>query len=288
MSIPSITSAQINLSYYQRYKTEMNFHSHEEYEIYYFHGGKCNYLIGDQIHVLSPGDLILMNGLTLHCPKIFEHEEYIRTTLHFDHVHFRGILRHMGMESLLNPFFSLQSFRIPFRDNEKEEVEKLFSSMHQFSNKKGVVSEYRFQLAFLDMLAYLYPFCQRSLTYTKDPQSEKEKNVQQVITYLEKHFKEDVNLKQLGEDLHLSKYYLAKIFKDVTGVTIFNYLYHRRINQAKIEFLMNDELTVTELSYMVGFKHPSHFSKVFKDSTGVTPEYYKKRMISQEKNRQNS
>ncbi|WP_190238671.1 helix-turn-helix domain-containing protein [Salipaludibacillus neizhouensis] len=275
MSIPSITSTQLSLSYCRNTKPDINFHSHEEYEIYYFHGGECNYIIGDQIHILSPGDLILMHGLTLHRPKTFENKEYHRTTLHFDQVHFRGVLRQMGMEYLLNPFFSLQSYRISFRDVKKEEVEQLFLSMNQFKQMDDAISQYRFQLAFLDMLAFLYPYCQESLAYNSEPQSEKEKNVQKIITFIESHYKEDITLDQLGEVLFLSKYYLVKIFKEVTGVTIFNYLFHRRINQAKIELLMNTKLSITELSYLIGFKHPSHFSKVFKEITGVTPEHYK-------------
>lgn len=78
----------------------------------------------------------------------------------------------------------------------------------------------------------------------------------------------------------MSKYHLAKVFKEMTGVTIFKYLYQRRINQAKIEFLLSTA-SVTEICYQVGFNYPSHFTKVFKQLTGLTPEQYKRQAISE-------
>ena len=46
--------------------------------------GKCTYLIGDRIYILSPGDLIIMHGMTLHRPKVDNNYVYDRTTIHFD------------------------------------------------------------------------------------------------------------------------------------------------------------------------------------------------------------
>ncbi|KKO51268.1 AraC family ligand binding domain-containing protein [Paenibacillus sp. DMB20] len=59
------------------------FHSHPFYEIYYFHEGHCTYLIGDRIYVLKPGDLLLMNDLTLHCSHVHTDARYVRSIVHF-------------------------------------------------------------------------------------------------------------------------------------------------------------------------------------------------------------
>ena len=59
-------------------------HSQSEYEIFYFHGGKCNYLIGNKLYALQPGDLIIMDGMTLHCANVDKRYAYSRTVLHFE------------------------------------------------------------------------------------------------------------------------------------------------------------------------------------------------------------
>lgn len=73
----------IHMGYRLNHPIHFVFHSHDQYEIYYFHEGKCNYLIGDRIYVLEPGDLILMDGMTLHCPKIEKGAKYVRSFIHF-------------------------------------------------------------------------------------------------------------------------------------------------------------------------------------------------------------
>ncbi len=268
----------LEFSYRMTTKPSFGFHSHEHAEIYYFHGGKCTYLIGDQIFSLAAGDLILMHGLTLHCPKLFEGEDYIRTTVHFNQSYFKNLLEPMGMAEVLTPFSTLSSLLISFKGHDREELEQLFERMERHKRRIDSSSNQRFQLTFMELLAFLYPFCAKPLAQNNEAVSDKEKHVQKVVSYIESRYNEDLNLDALSEQLHLSKFYLSKIFKEVTGVTIFGYLYQRRINQAKIEFTVKRKASVTEVSYRTGFKHPSHFSKVFKQLTGVTPEKYRKEM----------
>ncbi|WP_240420804.1 helix-turn-helix domain-containing protein [Paenibacillus periandrae] len=51
---------------------------------------------------------------------------------------------------------------------------------------------------------------------------------------------------------------------------------HVRINQARIEFVLDPNVSVTDVCFRVGFKHLAHFSRVFKELVGVTPVQYKK------------
>ncbi|WP_101842753.1 AraC family transcriptional regulator [Halobacillus sp. Marseille-P3879] len=272
--------SRFNLNYCDDKKTANAFHSHLEYEIYYFHKGSCRYLIGDKIYLLSPGDVIIMDGLTLHRPRVFEREEYVRSTIHFESDYFKEILSAMNMEELLRPFSSLKSHCINLESQDRADFEAVLKRMDEHNIKKeNPISGYRFQLAFIELLTLLYSFLKREI----DEKSEGEKGspgqmdyVQRVVSYIEHHYMEDLSMEKLEIELHLNRFYLSKMFKKVTGFTIFNYLYQRRINQAKIDFLVHPDRSVTEVSFLIGFKHPAHFSRVFKKLTGMTPEQYKK------------
>ncbi|MCZ0702912.1 YesN/AraC family two-component response regulator [Natronobacillus azotifigens] len=268
---------QFELNYNVKTKTENSFHSHIEYEIYYFHKGKSRYLIGDKIYSLSPGDIIIMHGLTLHCAKTFEDEDYVRTSIHFDSKYYKEVLRMMGMEVLLVPFTTLQSYRVHLHGDEQEEFENLLKKMNEHNKMKNEVSPFRVQVCFVEMLTLIYTYFKKALDNKKDNKvsSGKMGHVQEVISFIDKNYMEEISLNRLEQELHISKFYLSKVFKEATGFTIFNYLYHRRVNQAKVDFLMSSHVSVTDISYKVGFKHPAHFSKVFKKITGVTPEEYK-------------
>lgn len=257
------------------------FHSHPFYEVFYFHEGKCTYLIGDKIYVLSPGDLILMYGMTLHCAKTDPHAPYVRSIIHFEPASLRPFLELPHALNVLEPFQELRNIRISPAGRAKEELERILFFMNEHKKRQDAIGVNRIQLAFVDLLYLIYEQCLQPLHDKQDFPSEKEKNVQDVISYLEARFTEDLHLEQLQEHLHLSKYYLSKIFKEVTGVTIFDFIYKRRINQAKIHFLLDPRLSVTEVCFLVGFKHLAHFSRLFKQQVGSTPETYKKQFKNQ-------
>lgn len=257
------------------------FHSHPYYELYYFHEGVCNYLIGDKIYVLSPGDLILMNGMTLHCAKIDKSVPYVRTLLHFQPENLRPLLDMPHALNVFKPFQELGNHRLSLAGPEREEAERLLARMDGYKRRGDTIGYNRLQLALADMLYYVYDLCQQPLRDKPEFPSDKERTVQDIISFIESQYTRDLTLDMLQDHLHLSKYHLSKLFKEVTGVTIFDYVYRRRINQAKIMFLLNPRTSVTEVCFQLGFKHLAHFSRLFKKQTGQSPESFKKRLAEE-------
>lgn len=264
------------------------FHSHTYYEVYYFHEGKCNYLIGDQIYNLLPGDLILMYGMTLHCAKIDPTVPYIRSIIHFEPAILRPFLDFPQALPVTEPFEQFKNYRLCLRGAEKAEAERILTIMQEHKQRRDKVGESRQLLAFVDLLHFIYDQCLRPLREQREFPSGRERTVQDVIALLESTYTEDdLHMEHLQEQLHLSKSYLAKIFKEVTGVTIFEYVYRKRINEAKILFLLQPSLNVTEVCYRIGFKHLAHFSRLFKQHVGLSPEAYKKQLKSEQIGYQN-
>jgi AraC-like DNA-binding protein len=257
------------------------FHSHPWYEIYYFHEGVCNYLIGDQIYTLSPGDLILMNGMTLHCPNVDPRVPYIRSVVHFEPSVLKPFLDLPQAIPFLKPFQTVTNFRLSLQGPQRAEVERLLSDMHSHQLRGGQVAQNRMLLVFVDLLHSIYDLCLQPLRDRADFPSDKERTVQRLVSYIEERFTEDLHMEQLQTDLHVSKFYLSRLFKEVTGVTIFDFVFQRRINQAKILFLLDPGLSVTEACFQTGFKHLPHFSRLFKRQVGITPEKYRKWMKEQ-------
>lgn len=105
--------APFDLTYYNEQPLSGGqFHSHAFYEIYYFHEGRCTYLIGDSVFTLKPGDLLLMNGLTLHCPNVEPDSRYVRSILHFDPAWICRGLSETAKSILLDPFETLRNHRM--------------------------------------------------------------------------------------------------------------------------------------------------------------------------------
>jgi len=275
MSLTNAYRLPIDVAYNTQAYPNSAFHAHAKYEIYYFHGGAGHYLIGGRIFTLAPGDLILMHGMTLHAPNIDERGPYRRTIIHFDPTFVAELIRPPFQINVLAPFQEHGNVRLRLGGTQQEQVESLLSALCALYQQEDPLAYDRFLVKFLELLHVIHECCEVSALRAADTPSPKASNAQRIVEYLEASYMNDIHLDVLERELHLDKHYLTRLFKEVTGFTIFQYLYERRINQAKIAFLLNPAKPVTETCYEVGFKSPAHFSRAFKKKTGLTPEKFK-------------
>lgn len=268
--------APFDLTYYNEQPLSGGqFHSHAFYEIYYFHEGRCTYLIGDSVFTLKPGDLLLMNGLTLHCPNVEPDSRYVRSILHFDPAWICKGLSETAKSILLDPFETLRNHRMTLTGENREEFEGMLADIHRLSSSTARFRQERMTLRIQEMMYVIADWCQAAVQ-DHDAISEKERHVQHVVSFVEENYMLDLTLEGIARDMHITKHYLSSLFKEVTGTTVFKYVYHRRINQAKIMLRLHPHLSITEISQASGFKHLAHFSRMFKAMVGTTPEYYRR------------
>ena len=78
----------------------------------------------------------------------------------------------------------------------------------------------------------------------------------------------------ISERLKYDYTYLSNLFSEVKGITIQQFIIIHKIEKAK-EFLMYDELSLTEISYKLHYSSVSHLSNQFKKVTGLTPSHFK-------------
>lgn len=79
----------------------------------------------------------------------------------------------------------------------------------------------------------------------------------------------------IGEKLGYDYTYLSNLFSEMKGVTLQQFIILHRIEKAK-EFMLYDELNISEISYKLQYSSVAHFSNQFKKITGLTPSHYKK------------
>jgi AraC-like DNA-binding protein len=217
-----------------------------------------------------------MYGMTLHGAKADSSVPYIRSIMHFEPTFLTPFFGMTHAVNILKPFQEHKNYRISLSGKYKEEFERLLAVMNEYQMKQDRIGISRLQLAFADVLYFIYELYTDPTINKFSGASEKEKSVQKIISFIEQNYANDMNLEEMGEQLHFSKSYLAKLFKEVTGFTVFDFIYKRRINEARILFLTNPKRTVTEVCMETGFKHLAHFSRIFKAHTEQTPEEYKR------------
>lgn len=96
------------------------------------------------------------------------------------------------------------------------------------------------------------------------------------ISYINKHFREDISVPQLADKAGLSQYHFIRSFKKETGFTPHEYIIYARINAAKY-LLKNTQLPIREICNQSGFSCESVFCNAFKQRLHITPIQYRKK-----------
>ena len=84
----------------------------------------------------------------------------------------------------------------------------------------------------------------------------------------------DLNVNLLCEKCDLPNKQLYRLIKKYMGIAPLDYIRRVRLQKAAV-LLSQQRFTVSEISYMVGFKTPSYFARCFQNQYGVTPSQYR-------------
>ncbi len=94
--------------------------------------------------------------------------------------------------------------------------------------------------------------------------------------YILNHLNEDLSLNRLAEFSHFHPAYLSRMFKEMTGMTVGDFI--NRTRQEKAENLLKkSRLTVLEISREMGFATDNYFCRWFRKRTGMSPHTFRER-----------
>jgi two-component system response regulator YesN len=97
--------------------------------------------------------------------------------------------------------------------------------------------------------------------------------IDQAVRYIKSNYQNEISLGNIADQIPVSPYYLAKLFRRHTGKTCTEVIAEERIEAAKKLLVQNR--SSKETCYEVGFNSQNYFAKIFKKYTGLTPSEYR-------------
>jgi len=119
-----------------------------------------------------------------------------------------------------------------------------------------------------DWYNYLHLCCMKIKVFYQSKQY-----ISQAKTYMQEHFHKAITLENVADAVNLSPNYFSNMFKQEFGETFIDYLTKIRLEKAK-GLLEKNELSLKEISFIVGYKDPNYFSRVFKKHYQVSPKHF--------------
>jgi AraC-like DNA-binding protein len=106
-------------------------------------------------------------------------------------------------------------------------------------------------------------------------------SAEKIKEYVASHLNERISVAEVAESLGMNASYLNSSFKQQTGSCITDYIQTQKIEDAK-RLLSTSENSISEIWTDLGYYDQSHFSRVFKKHTGVTPKQYRVQNLKSE------
>ncbi|MBP2628054.1 MAG: transcriptional regulator, AraC family [Firmicutes bacterium] len=244
--------------------SEMSYkkHAHEEYSIGIVDQGRSYFWYEGKVDEIYPKTMVFLPPDLIHACNPINRDLWKYKMLFINQDWVQGFMKSKGSFLFNNPIIKDVSAYETF-----QAIDNMMKSLK--SNASPLKKEASILAVFEQSLS--------GEKRTGDINCKKEHPKLKIIReYLHSHCLEKVTLDQLERSSGLNKFHIIRSFKEAFKVPPHTYQTLLRVNYAKKELCKHRQMA--EVAIEAGFYDQSHFIKVFKGYTGITPDKYQKLM----------
>ena len=101
-----------------------------------------------------------------------------------------------------------------------------------------------------------------------------EDNMQEVKDFITDNLSQNLSVQQLADSVHMSASHFARVFKQQTGFSPYDFVLISRLNRAK-DYLQKTDMSIAQIAYNTGFNSESNFIYFFTKNTGLSPNNFR-------------
>lgn len=251
------------------------FHYHNFYEIIYVAEGEYSSLLENQMYHLKKGDFLLIDANVMHKYHHIEkkHDSSLRIILWITKATLEQLSNgNMDLTACFHKHdYCAYHFPVQYEDMFHTYLMKLVMSElieGQVAGSKEVMDRGYLTLFF----AYLNLLCSTPEYLFKEEETTSHPLVATVSSYIDSHIQHNISVDVLALQVHMSKYHFLRKFKDLTGVTVHNFITNKRLISAIAG--LREGKSISQVYQDSGFSDYSSFLRNFKKTFGVSPGKY--------------
>jgi AraC-like DNA-binding protein len=277
--ITSYTNSTVSVLNREESFFQSPFHSHPELELVYVKESFGKRIIGNSVMPFEPGDMVFLGS---DLPHIWLNDE----------MYYQGISTLKANAIVV--YFSKDIFGPAFY--ELKETQKINELFFQAGKGISIIGKTNKQIAkkleklilkkdfeviigLFEILSLLSESQDRvyinNEAYSTAHKDSKKDRLSEVFQYVNENYKKDIVLIEIAEIANMTPTSFCRMFKLKTKKSFVEYLNEIRVSKA-CKFLLETDLSMSEIAYECGYKTASNFNKLFKKFMGMTPSEFKK------------
>ena len=245
-------------------------------EICLISSGTGSYQIGNTIHPIRSGDILVFLNNEPRCITEISTDSLNFLSLHFEpHFLFSSTLDTLGSSCINRCFVQSETPRNRIPANQAHSLQTLLlqirNELQQNKPESALVIKSLLTIFFVSLI--------REHDFANPARSFRQKNINVIHSaqdYINQHLAEPITLSDVANAVHMSPSYLSSLFKDCFGVSLWNHIVTLRLEKAIALLLDNrHQYTILEVALQCGFNNTTNFNRAFRKHTGLTPSQYR-------------
>ena len=256
------------------------YHYHDSYEIYRSLNSSLRYRVNGMVYELDYGDILVLNQFDIHQSLAEPGAPYHRQLALF-YPELVASWSVVGYD-LLRCFERRPSgFRhlVRLGDADQKQYEVFFAealaSRTLAHPERDMIQ--RLLIARLLVLVNRGVQLEPASRDEEPPTAGQSAQLDAIIRYVEEHLTEELSLSQIASRFGTTPNGLNRLCRRAGRITLHQYILRRRVEQARLE--LSRGTTVTEAAYASGFGNLSHFIRIFRQKTGLSPKEFQRSIL---------
>ncbi|MBS4178221.1 AraC family transcriptional regulator [Lederbergia citrea] len=253
---------------------ELPDHVHDWHEIVYVYRGKGTFFIDQYFYDVNEGDIFILPANTIH-RAVPDSDIPITSTAIFFHPSTliqSPFMRSFAFARILEESKKEKEYRFSIPENMKMRIERFLEEMEAECNHSGVDSSEALLLLLHMLLLDLNRHCLKLQENTVNHEPEW---LKKSLLYIDEHIGDNLDLLTIAHFAAVSSAHFSRVFKELVGLNLTDYITAKRLILAK-EMLLATNEPIHAIANQSGYKSMPHFYRTFKKITGLTPKEYRK------------
>ncbi len=256
-------------------QSELPEHLHDLYEMVYVHRGQGTIFIDNAFYEQKPGDLFLIPGNTIHCAFPDASDPTVSTAVFFA----PALIRSEGFDDGYAPLRSFEialrrrRFKLTISEDLRERTVSILQAIHSETTGRRIGYRHAVRSHLQQLLIQV-----NRLDSSEPMDNAKTRIGPHWMLDAMRAIDEDPvhagGLSELSSQAGVTAEHFSRMFKQLTGMNLIDYVTAKRIVRVK-ELLLSANDNVESVALACGFRSLPHFYSTFKKLTGMTPRAYR-------------
>lgn len=248
-------------------------HYHPEIELVYISNGSGKRQVGMHLSNYFDGDLILIGSQVPHCGFTDSFEGFRKeVVIQFKPDFLGNAISNVQEFKMISLLFERAKQGIVFDSDTKKDIGLRMEGIQFESHLDRLLTLVKI---LNDLSVCKHKTLLNAESYSLSTNVKNNERIKTIFNYIRENFSHEVSLEEVANLIHMTPQSFCRFFKKSTKKTFVQFLNEYRMNHA-VKLLVDTDLDIKSICYETGFNNLSNFFRVFKKTTGYTPEAYRK------------